>query len=102
MRETQTQHGERGYSSGARNPDHRARWIEHGTEPHSLLPKDAEALDTPEGPRARAEHPGTEAQAPLAQAMADVEATIEGLAQPSVRAWAAEVEQNAKRHKGIH
>jgi hypothetical protein len=33
--------------------------------------------------------------------MADVEATIAEVTRPSVRAWPAKVERNAKRHPGV-
>jgi len=33
--------------------------------------------------------------------MAEVESEIQGIAQPHLTAWAAEIEERAKRHKGI-
>jgi hypothetical protein len=66
-----------------------------------VKPKRAKALDTPQGPRSKAEHPGTEGQDPLARAAAAVEESWPTLAQPSMQEWAAEIEANAKRHFGI-
>jgi hypothetical protein len=39
--------------------DHwRAHWAEWGTRPNRIEPEDQEAIETPEGPRAGAKHPG--------------------------------------------
>lgn len=94
-----------GWVSGTENPDHRALWIEYGVEPHRLKPRrrdDApDALDTPEGPRGSADHPGFVGVFPLHRAMHEVEGELEVIAQPAVSAWAAESEARAKRHTGI-
>lgn len=98
----ETDHGgERAFVSGATNPDHRARWVEDGTEAHDLRPKRARALDTPEGPRAGAHHPGAEAQHPLAHAAHETEIVWRALGEPLLHEWADEIEAAAKRHKGI-
>lgn len=94
--------GINGWTSGTENPDYRARWIEHGVEPHEIRPRRAEALDTPEGPRGGVEHPGHPGAHMLAQAAQEVELVLGEIAQPHLWRWAAQSERLAKRHFGIH
>jgi hypothetical protein len=84
-----------GYESGTENPDYRALFLEYGTDPHRLAPDDAQALDTPDGPRAAADHPGSRGQHMLARAAAEVEQALEAIAQPTLEAWAMSVERIA-------
>jgi hypothetical protein len=90
-----------GAQSGTENPDYRARFIEYGVDAHDLRPRRAEALETPEGPRGGAHHPGHEGTHPLARAAAEVEAELPAVAQPALSKWAAEIERAAKNHPGI-
>lgn len=90
-----------GAQSGTENPDYRARFAEYGVDPHDLKPRSAEALDTPEGPRAGAHHPGHEGAHPLARAAAEIEAELPAIAQPALARWAAEVEAAARTHPRI-
>jgi hypothetical protein len=89
------------YESGAVNPHYRATWLEYGTEPRVIEPDEAEAIDTPEGPRARARHPGTRGAHMLLRAMTELEVEFPALAQPELGAWAAAAERNAKRQPGV-
>jgi hypothetical protein len=88
--------------SGTENRSHKAHWLEWGVKPHKIRPRDAEAIDTPEGARAEADHPGIAAHHPLARAMAEVEAALPAIAEPILEDWAEEIERNAARHPGIH
>ena len=101
---TPTEDGD-GFTSGTENPDWRAHMVEYGTEPHTIRPKrgdqGAGALDTPEGPRGGAEHPGSHGAFMLARAMEEIYSEIGNLAQPALSAWARDIEERAKRHKGI-
>lgn len=90
-----------GAESGTRNPDYRALFVEEGVDPHELRPRRAEAIDTPEGPRASADHPGHQGAHMLARAAAEVEAELPGIAAPTLARWAAEVEERAARHPGV-
>lgn len=90
-----------GYESGTENPDYRARFLEHGTEPHEITPKRARALGLPNAPRGAAHHPGIKASHMTAKAAAEVEATLDVIAAPHLRRWAEEIEDNAAKHKGI-
>ena len=90
-----------GYTSGTENPDFRALLVEYGVEDHTLRPRHADALDTPEGPRANAEHPGHDGAHMLAKSAHEIDATWPSIAQPHLSRWAADVERNAKRHPGI-
>jgi hypothetical protein len=89
--------GGAGYASGVESDHYRARWVEWGVGPHNIDPKDAEAIQTPEGPRAAAHHPGYAGAHPVAQAAAAVDAGFGGLMRPEAQAWAREAEANAKR-----
>jgi hypothetical protein len=89
------------YVSGAENPSYKARFLEYGTDPHEIEPRRADAIDTPEGPRAKAEHPGTEGHHMLARAAEEVDATLGSISQPHLSEWAAAIEERAKRHPGI-
>ena len=90
-----------GYASGTENPSQVARFLEYGTSPHTIGPEQQEAVETPEGPRAEVHHPGTHGHHMLAKASAEVEAELPAIAQPHLSEWAASIEANAKRHKGI-
>lgn len=90
-----------GYRSGVESHHWKARLIEHGVKAHDLKPKRKKALNTPEGPRASAHAPGHAGAHMVAKAVVEVEATLEQIAQPALDGWAAEVEANAKTHKGI-
>ena len=84
-----------GYESGTENSRPEAVWLEYGTEPHDLKPRSAQALDTPEGPRAGARSPGTPALYPLARAAEEVEAELPAIAEPTLQRWAREIERGA-------
>jgi hypothetical protein len=90
-----------GAESGAENPSHKAHWLEWGVKPHKIRPRSAESIDTPEGQRAEADHPGTRAYHPLARAMAEVEASFPAIAEPTLRGWADDIEGRAAKHRGI-
>jgi len=92
---------EHGYQSGVQSSYWKARLIEHEVRPHDVAPKTKQALSTPHGPRAGARHPGQAGTHAVAKAVAETEAVISELAQPSVRAWATQIEASAKAHKGI-
>jgi hypothetical protein len=90
-----------GAESGTTNPDYRALFVEEGVDPHDLTPRRAEAIDTPEGPRASADHPGHRGSHMLARAAAEVEAELPAIGAPALRRWADEVEERAARHQGV-
>jgi hypothetical protein len=92
---------ELGYRSGTQNPSPLAHLIEFGVAPHVIEPDDEEAIETPEGPRARAEHPGHGGAFMLARSAAEIEVALPEIAQSHLSQWAAEIEQAAKRHEGI-
>jgi Bacteriophage HK97-gp10, putative tail-component len=87
--------GERAYTSGTENRVWYAHLVNYGVEAHDLKPKRAGALDTPEGPRASAEHPGHEGAYMLENAAANTDALIGEVAQPHLAAWAAAQEARA-------
>jgi hypothetical protein len=87
--------------SGTTNPRFEARLLEHGVRPHPIKPRSAEAIDTPEGPRAEADHPGIAAHHPLARAAAEVEASFPAIAEPTLDKWADDIEGRAAKHRGI-
>jgi len=90
------------YRSGVESHHYRAPWVEWGVEPHDIEPDDAQAIDTPEGPRAGAHHPGYPGAHPVAKAVAELEATLPEVMQPELEAWAKAAEANAKRYPAIH
>lgn len=94
--------GGSGYESGTENPHWVARFLEYGTEAHLISPKTRRALGLPEGPKGGAHHPGIRPRNMTAKAATEVEATFGELAAPHLSAWQAEIERNAKQHKGIH
>lgn len=89
------------YSSGVASDHYRARWVEWGVAPHEIRPEDAEAVTTPEGPRAGAESPGYRGAHPLARAAFELENTLPELLEPELEAWSKAAEANAKRQPGI-
>ena len=101
VRRVRHESGAAAYESGVTSSYYKARWLEEGTEPHRIEPKQAQAIDTPDGPRAGAEHPGTEPHYMTRKAAAEVEQALEEIAQPHLSKWAADIERRAKRHKGI-
>ncbi len=68
---------------------------------HTIKPKRADALETPEGPRAEVDHPGYSGFHPVAKAALDAEVHFDETPTPAAKRWAAETEANARRHKGI-
>jgi hypothetical protein len=90
-----------GYSANVENPSFKARLLEFGIAPHRLKGKRKDALSTPEGPRANADHPGVRPYAMLSVSAAEVEGALEEIAQPIMTAWIEQIEQRAKRHRGI-
>ena len=93
-----------GYRSGTESHHYKARWLEHGTKAHRIEPKRGKgkrAISTPEGARASADHPGTVGHHMVARAAVEVEAGLDQIARPHLETWARDVEQNAKRNKGI-
>jgi len=95
------------YTSGVESHHHVARWVEWGVDPHRIEPeKDTdpetpEALTTPEGPRAGADHPGFRGFHPVASAAAELDAKGEKILRPEVERWKAEVEAAARAKRGI-
>jgi hypothetical protein len=72
-----------------------------GTGPHAIEPDDQQAIETPEGPRARAVHPGQPGSHMLSSAAHEVEVGFPVLAQDTLQAWARAAEANARRRPGI-
>ena len=66
-----------------------------------IEPEYKEAIETPEGLRARAHHPGYPGAHMLAGAAHEVEFEFRALAQDELRAWAEAAEANARRRPGI-
>lgn len=83
------------WESGATNRHYTAGWVEYGTLPHELKPKRAKAINTPEGPRASADHPGSVGAFMLARALAEVYAELPTLAAPALHGWARQIERGA-------
>jgi hypothetical protein len=96
---------EGGAEGGTENPNYRALFLEEGVEPHDVKPKRGrrgkKAISTPAGARAGAHHPGFGGSHMLARAAAETELGLGIVAAPSLAEWAAAVEANAARHKGI-
>jgi hypothetical protein len=90
-----------GWEASAETSHPLAHLLEYGTDPHRLAPDDAQALDTPEGPRAGAEHPGSRAHHMMARAAAELEESLDAIAAPHLAAWEREADALAKRHRGI-
>ena len=89
------------YRSGVRSEHYRARWVEYGVQRHEIRPDDEQALDTPRGPRAGADHPGYPGRHPVANAAAYLEANFAREMAPEAERWAAEQDAAAKRREGI-
>lgn len=93
------------YVSGVETEHWRAPMIEHGVEPHRIEPKhDAdpetpEAIETPAGPRAGADHPGYPGAHAVAKAAAELEATGDTVLRPELLRWKAEAEAAARAAK---
>ena len=90
-----------GYEVHVQNTHWRAHWAEWGTSPHRIEPEDEQAITTPEGPRAGAEHPGYRGAHMMGRAAAEVETEFPWLVQDELSAWAKAAEQNARRRQGI-
>jgi hypothetical protein len=86
-----------GAESGATNPSFKARLLENGVKAHTIRPKRAGAMGTPEGPRGGVEHPGVTAMHPLARAAAEVESALPAISQPAMTSWARRIEAAARR-----
>jgi hypothetical protein len=87
-------------TSGTTNASWKARLLENGWAEHEVQPKrrgDAQAVSTPEGPRAHATVPAFDGTHALARAAEAVEQHWERAAQPDLQRWAREVEQRASR-----
>jgi hypothetical protein len=89
------------YESRVQNDHWRANWAEWGTGPHRIEPDDERAIETPEGPRAGADHPGYPGAHMASRAAHEVEAEFPALAQDELQAWAKAAEANAWRRPGI-
>jgi hypothetical protein len=89
------------WEGGARNQHYRVGWLEYGTAPRVIEPDDQQAIETPEGPRAAAHHPGTRGEHMMLRATLDLEANAERVLAPKAHAWAAAAEANARRKPGI-
>ncbi len=72
---------------GTHSNSFRARLLEHGTRPHRIEPKRSDALSTPEGPRAGADHPGTQPTHAVARAVAETEQALPRIAMRSSDGW---------------
>jgi hypothetical protein len=83
------------YRSGAHSDSHIALFLDHGVDPHSLMPKNAEALTTEQGPRASADHPGFGGVAMTGQAAAEIETHLDEVLADDLAQWAAEQEAAA-------
>jgi hypothetical protein len=97
---TVERHG-RVYTEHVQNDHWRAHRAEWGTGPHVIAPDDNEAIETPQGPRARARHPGYPGAHMLARVAHEVEVEFPVLAQEELAAWASAGEANARRRPGI-
>ena len=75
--------------------------IEHRINRTTSHPTPPRAQHPAPRPRAGARNPGFAGTHAVAKAVAAVEAVIGELAQPNVRAWAAEIEANAGPHGGL-
>lgn len=90
------------YVSGVETHHWRAPMVEHGVRPHRIEPKhDAdpetpEALETPEGPRAGADHPGYPGAHAVAKAAAELDATGATILRPELERWKREAEAAAR------
>ena len=89
------------YRTGVDSHHYRAPWIEWGTQPHRIEPKNSEALDTPQGARGGVDHPGARAFHPVARAVFILETELDAVMAPELSAWAKAAEQNARRRPGI-
>jgi len=89
------------YESGVESEHYRARWVEHGVKPHRIEPDDEQAIETPEGPRAGADHPGFTGFHPVANAAAELEAKGDAILRPEAERWKQETEAEAASHPGI-
>lgn len=89
------------YRSGTASASPVAKYLDAGVRPHTIKPRDAEAITTPEGPRGEVEHPGFKPGFMTAKAAARLDVDFPRVLASDARDWARKVEAAAKRHPGI-
>ncbi|MBA2522839.1 MAG: HK97 gp10 family phage protein [Solirubrobacterales bacterium] len=105
VRQERDENGDTVWVTGTENPHWRAPMVERGVKPQEIKPRkgddDAEAITTPEGPRASVDHPGFAGAYMTQQAAAEVEAETPALMRGDLETWSREAEAAAKRRPGI-
>jgi hypothetical protein len=88
------------YEGRAENDHYVAKFLEHGTVAHEEVPDDAEALETPEGPRRLVRHPGMEPRHILSRAATELEAAFPAEAQPVLEEFKRAQEADTRSKRG--